>query len=102
MRRSRTEQGGLRVEVYQGAFGLEQAERLLWRAGFGSRGDEAELLSARGLADAVDSLLNPGPEQLIGAPPHGDKGRPLEPNDVWGDDHCWWLDRMVRTSRPLV
>ena len=24
------------------------------------------------------------------------------PYDAWGHDHVWWLDRMVRTSRPLV
>ena len=24
------------------------------------------------------------------------------PRDAWGHDHLWWLDRMVRTSRPLV
>ena len=30
------------------------------------------------------------------------KGHPLAPADAWGHDHCWWLDRMVRTSRPLV
>ena len=55
----------------------------------------------QGLAGAVDSLLNPGAEQLVGPAPHDDNGQPLEPDDVWGDDHCWWLDRMVRTTRPL-
>ena len=34
--------------------------------------------------------------------PHDDKGRPLAPADAWGHDHLWWLDRMVRTRRPLV
>ncbi|HLY93806.1 MAG TPA: DUF1800 family protein, partial [Gaiellaceae bacterium] len=51
---------------------------------------------------AVHSLTNPGPEQLVGPPPKDDKGRPLAPYDAWGHDHVWWLDRMVRTSRPLV
>ena len=29
-------------------------------------------------------------------------GHPLAPNDAWGHDHLWWLDRMVRTEPPLV
>ena len=37
------------MDVYQGAFGSEQAERLLWRAGFGPRQGEAESLAAAGL-----------------------------------------------------
>ncbi len=90
------------VDVYEGAFGIQQAERLLWRAGFGPRPGEAATVAAQGLAAAVAALLEPGPELLLGPPPHDGKGQPLAPYDVWGDDHCWWLDRMVRTSRPLV
>src|SRR5579863_2523166 len=90
------------MEVYQGEFGAAQAERLLWRAGFGPRPGELDELVSKGLEGAVDSLVNPGPESLVGPPPHGQGGAPLAPNDAWGDDHCWWLDRMVRTSRPLV
>jgi uncharacterized protein (DUF1800 family) len=90
------------VPVYRGPFGTPQAERLLWRAGFGPRQGEAEALAKRGLDGAVRSLLDPGPEKLVGPRPHDDKGRPLAPADAWGHDHCWWLDRMVRTSRPLV
>ena len=52
--------------------------------------------------DAVHSLLYPGLEKLVGPKPHDSKGHPLAPADAWGHDHCWWLDRMVRTSRPLV
>ena len=48
------------------------------------------------------SCVNPGGEKLVGPKPHDDKGHPLAPYDAWGEDHCWWLDRMVRTSRPLV
>jgi uncharacterized protein (DUF1800 family) len=46
--------------------------------------------------------VQPGREQLVGPNPHDEKGRPLAPYDAWGHDHVWWLDRMVRTSRPLV
>jgi uncharacterized protein (DUF1800 family) len=88
--------------VYRGKFGPPQAERLLWRAGFGPRPGEAEALAKKGLDGAVHALLNPGAERLVGPKPHDDKGRPLAPRDAWGHDHCWWLDRMVRTSRPLV
>ena len=90
------------VPVYAGPFGKEQAERLLWRAGFGPRKGEAEALAKLGLAGAVHQLTNPGFERLVGPKPHDDKGHPLAPYSAWGDDHAWWLDRMVRTSRPLV
>jgi uncharacterized protein (DUF1800 family) len=90
------------VPVHRGSFGVPEAERLLHRAGFGPRRGEAERLAKLGLRGAVDSLLDPGAEKLIGPTPHDEKGRPLAPADAWGHDHTWWLDRMVRTSRPLV
>jgi hypothetical protein len=34
------------VAAYEGSFGAAQAERLLWRAGFGPRKGEAEALAA--------------------------------------------------------
>jgi uncharacterized protein (DUF1800 family) len=88
--------------VFAGSFGAAQAERLLWRAGFGPRKGEAEALSKLGLDGAVKALTNPGRESFVGPAPKDEKGRPLAPYDAWGHDHCWWLDRMVRTSRPLV
>src|SRR5919197_4029659 len=90
------------VPVYRGRFGKPQAERLLWRAGFGPRKVEAEKLAKLGLEGAVHKLTNPGRERLRGPRPHDDEGRPLAPNDAWGHDQLWWLDRMVRSSRPLV
>src|SRR6266566_6670386 len=90
------------VAAYAGSFGAAQAERLLWRAGFGPRKGEAEALAKLGLDGAVRALANPGREQLVGPAPKDEKGRPLAPYDAWGHDHVWWLDRMVRTSRPLV
>ena len=88
--------------VYNGTFSREQAERLLWRAGFGPRRGEAASLAKLGLEGAVRKLTRPGAERFVGAAPHDDKGRALAPADAWGHDHIWWLDRMVRTSRPLV
>ncbi len=90
------------VPVYRGRFGVPEAERLLWRAGFGPRKGEARALAELGLTAAVRSLTRPAPEKLVGRPPRDDKGRRLAPADAYGHDHLWWLDRMVRTSRPLV
>jgi uncharacterized protein (DUF1800 family) len=91
-----------RVPVYGGHFGPAQAERLLWRAGFGPRPGEAERLAKLGLHRAVRSLTRPSRERFVGPAPVDDEKRPLAPYDAWGHDHLWWLDRMVRTSRPLV
>ena len=88
--------------VYRGPFGPEQAERLLWRAGFGPRKSGAKALAKLGLDGAVRSLTRPGGERFVGPAPRDDRGRGLAPADAWGHDHLWWLDRMVRTSRPLV
>ena len=90
------------LPVYRGRFGKPQAERLLWRAGFGPRPGEAERLVKKGLHGAVHSLTHPGRERLKGPKPHDDNGNPLAPYDAWGHDQLWWLDRMVRTSRPLA
>jgi uncharacterized protein (DUF1800 family) len=88
--------------VYRGPFGKPQAERLLWRAGFGPRPGEAERLAKLGLQRAVHSLTHPGRERLRGPKPHDDNGHPLAPNDAWGHDQLWWLDRMARTTQPLA
>src|SRR4029077_4145563 len=90
------------VPVWRGKFDVAQAERLLWRAWFGPRPGEAQKLARLGLEGAVHKLTHPGRENLVGHRPHDEKGRPLAPYDAWGHDHVWWLDRMVRTSRPLV
>jgi uncharacterized protein (DUF1800 family) len=92
----------VKVAAYAGSFGAAQAERLLWRAGFGPRKGEAEALAQLGLDGAVQALTSPGREKFVGPAPVDDKSRPLAPYDAWGHDHLWWLDRMVRTSRPLV
>jgi len=88
--------------VHRGAFGVEQAHRLLWRAGFGARPGQAERLAEMGLDRAVRSLTRPASTRLTGPAPHDHDGHPLAPRDAWGHDHCWWLDRMVRTEAPLV
>jgi uncharacterized protein (DUF1800 family) len=90
------------VPVFSGPFGKLQAERLLWRAGFGPRQGDAEKLAKLGLRDAVKSLTRPGADQLVGPEPKNDRGFPLAPTAAVGEDHLWWLDRMVRSTTPLA
>jgi uncharacterized protein (DUF1800 family) len=89
--------------VYRGEFAEEEAVRLLWRAGFGPRPGDAERMARLGMDGAVASLTRPNrAARLIGAAPHDDHGNPLDPINAWGDDHCWWLDRMVRSNQQLI
>jgi Protein of unknown function (DUF1800) len=88
---------------------LAQAHRLLWRAGFGPAHEsgpapgQAEALAGQPLSQVVYGLTRPsGPANLIGPEPTDEEGHPLAPADKWGDDHCWWLDRMVRSDQQLV
>ena len=91
------------LAIYGGAFGVAQAERLLWRAGFGPSPGHAQWLAGMGLHRAVAALTRPeGPETFTGAAPTDGDGNPLAPEDLWGHDHLWFLDRMVRTNHPLV
>ncbi len=90
------------IAKYSGAFGVRQAERLLWRAGFGPSPGHAQALANLGHERAVLSLTRPaGAPVLTGAAPTDDDG-PLAPEDAWGHDHLWFLDRMVRTNQPLI
>jgi uncharacterized protein (DUF1800 family) len=90
------------VPVYRGPFGTAQAERLLWRAGFGPRPGEAQKLAKKGLNNAVLSLTRPGNEQLRGPRPKDYDGRALDPFNANGHDALWWLDKMVRSNRQLI
>jgi uncharacterized protein (DUF1800 family) len=90
------------LPVYRGRFREEQAERLLWRAGFGPKPGQAKALAARGLKGAVHSLTRPANRSLDGPPPTLQNGEPIAPYDAWGNDVLWWLDRMVRSRAPLI
>lgn len=90
------------LPVYTGRFDRDEAARLLWRAGFGARPGEVDATAAKGLRGAVLSLTRPPALQLSGPPPTDKDGVPIDPSGVWGHDHLWWLDRMVRTNQPLV
>ncbi|MEO8092772.1 MAG: DUF1800 family protein [bacterium] len=89
------------VPRYDGQFGRTQAEKLLWRAGFGGGADDADRLAAKGLNSAIRSLTRPAKTGLKGPRPKDD-GDPLAPNDSYGHDVLYWLDRMVRTQAPLI
>jgi hypothetical protein len=80
-----------------------QAQRLLWRAGFGPSPGEIQGLVGQPLQQAVFGLTRPsGAAVLNGPAPTDEEGNPLAPADAWGHDHCWWLDRMIRSNQPLV
>jgi hypothetical protein len=76
--------------------------RLFWRAGFGATPEEAAQFAQAGMDATLRFILrgDGGPE-LVGPEPTAD-GKPLDPVNEWGHDGLWWLDRMVRTRRPLV
>jgi Protein of unknown function (DUF1800) len=79
------------------------ANRLLWRAGFGPTPGQAAALAGQPMQQVVYGLTRPsGPAVLTGPAPVDDEGEPLDPVDAWGQDHCWWLDRMVRSDQQLV
>jgi hypothetical protein len=82
---------------------LPQARRLLWRAGFGPTAGQAEALAGQPIEAVVQSLTRPsGAATLHGPAPTDDEGNALSPADSWGQDHCWWLDRMVRSDQQLI
>jgi hypothetical protein len=77
--------------------------RLLWRAGFGGKPGQAQALAGRPLQDVVYELTRPSGAAVLSGPEAKDEeGHPLAPADAWGHDHCWWLDRMVRSDQQLV
>ena len=79
------------------------ANRLLWRAGFGPRPGDVQALTGKRIEAAVLSLTRPsGPANLVGPEPVEEEGHPLDPIDAWGQDHCWWLDRMIRSDQQLI
>jgi uncharacterized protein (DUF1800 family) len=86
----------------QAAWSEAHATRLLWRAGFGARPDEVARWAAAGKAATLEWLFNgDGGPELEGTDPQPD-GKPLNPRSNPTDAALWWLDRMVRSRRPLV
>src|SRR4051812_4235189 len=76
--------------------------RLFWRAGFGATEKEAKHYAKRGKQATLNWILNGGRgPSMVGPAPTVD-GHTLDPQNEWGHDVLWWLDRMVRSRRPLV
>jgi len=93
------------VRRYTGSFGVPEATRLLWRAGFGPKRQSAvertpAQLAALGLDGAVDALFTPAARTLEGPEPYTEFG-PLEDPANFPYDHLWWFDRMVRSTMQL-
>jgi uncharacterized protein (DUF1800 family) len=75
--------------------------RLFWRAGFGATQREARHWARRGKRATIRWLLNGGPSPAPRVKGPNIEGHRLQPTDEWGHDVLWWLDRMVRSRRPL-
>ncbi len=75
--------------------------RLFWRAGFGATPREARHWARRGKPATVRWILNGGPAPNPRIAAATVDGRPLDPVNEWSHDVLWWLDRMVRSPRPL-
>lgn len=79
-----------------------QAERLLWRAGFGPKPGQVAALTGRDPAEAIQELTRPSTVSFSGAAGTDENGFAFQPTINWGHDHCAWLDRMVRCDQPMV
>ncbi len=91
------------VSELRAAITVAQARRLLWRAGFGPTPGQAEALAGAPTEQVVQALTRPTGQAILRGPePTDDEGNALAPADAWGEDHCWWLDRMVRSDQQLV
>ena len=88
-----------------GRWSRAHARRLLWRAGFGATPAELDHHGPAGgrrrSTGSCAAGAAAGRRALVGPAPRVD-GRPLDPVNEWGHDVLWWLDRMVRSQRPLV
>jgi uncharacterized protein (DUF1800 family) len=86
-----------------GTLSRADAQRLLWRAGFGPRPGDADRLAGQDAQAVVRSLTRvSGTATLTGAAPADERGNRIDPHNVWGHDHLWWMDRMVRSEHQLV
>jgi uncharacterized protein (DUF1800 family) len=80
----------------------DHVRRLFWRAGFGARPDEAARWAKRGREATLSWVLDGRRGQPLRGPAPTVDGKPLDPFNEWGHNTLWWLDRMIRSPRPLV
>jgi uncharacterized protein (DUF1800 family) len=86
---------------YTGRFAARHAAHLLRRAGFGGSEADVARLASLGMEGAVDALLHPAaPDADL--PSYPDVVSLYDPKKARLTAQLWWLDRMLRTNRPLV
>jgi uncharacterized protein (DUF1800 family) len=89
------------LQPYAGRFGPRHAAHLLRRAGFGGSEADVARVTSLGMQSAVDSLLHPtAPDADF--PPYPDAAVLYDPKKARQSTQLWWLDRMLRTNRPLT
>jgi uncharacterized protein (DUF1800 family) len=89
------------LEPYAGRFAARHAAHLLRRAGFGGSEADVARLAALGTSGAVDSLLHPsGPDADFA--PYPETALLYDRVKARQTAQLWWLDRMLRTNRPLI
>jgi uncharacterized protein (DUF1800 family) len=89
------------LQRYRGPFGKRQAAHLARRAGFGVAPAELDALLARGLDGALESYMHPTePEAAFTDYP--DAALLYDPKKRYAAAKLWWLDRMLKTKRPLA
>ena len=86
---------------YAGRFATRHAAHLLRRAGFGGSDADIAHLTSLGATSAVDSLLHPTTPD-VDFLPYPDVATLYDPTKNRVAVQMWWLDRMLRTNRPLV
>jgi Protein of unknown function (DUF1800) len=91
-----------RRKAVNGPWTEDHVRRLFWRAGFGARPDEAAEWAKRGRAATLKWVLDGRPGEPMRGPAPSVEGKPLDPYNEWGHNSLWWLDRMIRSPRPLV
>jgi uncharacterized protein (DUF1800 family) len=89
------------LQPYAGRFGPRHAAHLLRRGGFGGSPDDIARFTGLGMSGAVDALLHPsGPDAEFADYPPSDAL--FDPKKKRATAQLWWLDRMLRTNRPLA
>jgi len=92
---------GMALQRYAGPFDRRQAAHLWRRAGFGAAPSDVETSMRSGMESSVDALLHPsGSEPSF--PDFPDTAALYDPKQRYHTAQMWWLDRMLRTNRPLV
>jgi uncharacterized protein (DUF1800 family) len=86
---------------WAGRFTPRHAAHLLRRAGFGGSAADVSRLAALEMPGAVDALLHPtAPDADFPLYPPAEIL--YDPKKARQATQLWWLDRMLRTNRPLV